>query len=100
MASPELAPIHRRIEALEQFNRDARLLVLDRRLVARQSARDAVAGVDAAFVMGGGKGGPPAAAGRPVVSRLQTPRNRGILATLPTASGRCSIAGLCFTRSL
>jgi hypothetical protein len=42
-----------------------------------------VAGVDAAFVMGGGKGGPPAAAGRPVVSGLQTPRNKGILAALP-----------------
>ena len=27
--SPELAPIHRRIEALEQFNRDSRLLVPD-----------------------------------------------------------------------
>ena len=33
--SPELALIHRRIEALEQFNRDTRLLVLDR---ARWSA--------------------------------------------------------------
>jgi hypothetical protein len=42
--SPDPAPIHRRVEALEQFNRDARLLVLDRRLVARRSARHALAG--------------------------------------------------------
>jgi hypothetical protein len=56
--------------------------------------------MDAAFVMsGGGNGGPSAATRRPVVSGLQTPRNKGILATLPTASGRCWIAGLCFTRS-
>ena len=27
--SPDPAPIHRRIEALEQFNRDTQLLVLD-----------------------------------------------------------------------
>lgn len=57
--------------------------------------------MDAAFVTScGGNGGPSAATRRPVVSGLQTPRNRGILATLPTASGRCWIAGLCFTRSL
>ena len=30
MFSSELAPIYARIEALEQFNRDTRLLVLDR----------------------------------------------------------------------
>jgi hypothetical protein len=42
--SPELGPIHRRIEALEQFNRDTRLLVLDQTLVGRQSARRPLAG--------------------------------------------------------
>ena len=42
--SPE-APIHARIEALEQFNRDTRLLVPDQVLLgARQSPRDALAG--------------------------------------------------------
>jgi hypothetical protein len=41
--SPELAPVHRRIELLEQFDRDNRLLVLDQTLVDRQSARHAVA---------------------------------------------------------
>jgi hypothetical protein len=45
----ELAPMHRRIAALEQSNRDTRLLVLDRRLVARQSARHALAGNACAF---------------------------------------------------
>jgi hypothetical protein len=40
--SPELAPVHRRIELLEQFDRDNRLLVLDQTLVDRQSARHAV----------------------------------------------------------
>jgi hypothetical protein len=46
--SPE-APHHARIAALEQSNRDTRLLVLDRRLVARQSARHALAGNACAF---------------------------------------------------
>jgi hypothetical protein len=41
--SPDLAPIHRRIEALERFDRDTRLLVLDQVLVAHQSARHALA---------------------------------------------------------
>ena len=38
------APNHARIAALEQFDRDTRLLVLDRGLVASQSARHALAG--------------------------------------------------------
>jgi hypothetical protein len=64
---PELAPIYRGIEALEQFNRETRLLVLDRDLVERQSARHALAG-DGCGVryVGGGNGGPPTAAGRRV----------------------------------
>jgi hypothetical protein len=41
--SPE-APNHARIAALEQSNLDTRLLVLDRGLVASQSARHALAG--------------------------------------------------------
>jgi hypothetical protein len=34
--SPELALVHRRIELLEQFDRDNRLLVLDQTRVDRQ----------------------------------------------------------------
>jgi hypothetical protein len=52
--SPELAPVHRRIEALEQLNRDTRLLVLDQTLVECQSARDALAG-DGCGIRGGGR---------------------------------------------
>jgi hypothetical protein len=98
-------PSWRRLTAgsrlLEPFDRDTRVLVLDQTLVECQSARSACSGRSGCRVRDGWRqGGPPAAAGRPVVTGLQTPRNKGILATLPTASGRCWIAGLCFTRSL
>jgi hypothetical protein len=86
---------------LEPFDRDTRLLVLDQTWWSANPLGMLWPVMDAAFVMsGGGNGGPSAATRRPVVSGLQTPGNRGILATLPTASGRCWIAGLCFTRSL
>jgi hypothetical protein len=62
----------------------------DGRLVEARPAAPRALGMDAASVMsGGGNGGPSPATRRPVVSGLQTPGNKGILATLPTASGRC-----------
>jgi hypothetical protein len=41
--SLEPVPVHRRTEALEQFNCDTRLLLLDQDQVERPPARDALA---------------------------------------------------------
>jgi hypothetical protein len=71
--SPE-APIHARVEALEQFNHDTRLLVPDQILVAHESARHALAGDGCRVrVIEGGNGGPPtnraAPGGRPTLGQ-------------------------------
>jgi hypothetical protein len=63
--SPE-TPIHARIEALEQFNRDTRLLVPDEAWWRPNPLGMLWPETDAAFVTSGGAG-PPAAARRPVV---------------------------------
>jgi hypothetical protein len=65
---PELAPIHARIEALEQFNRDTRLLMLDQTLAESANPLGMLwLEMDAALVTSGGGGDPPAVARRPVV---------------------------------
>ena len=65
--SPE-APIHRRIEALEQLNRDTRLLVLDQTWWRANPLEMLRPEMDALFVTSGtGNSGRPMPARRPVV---------------------------------
>ena len=64
--SPELAAIHAQIEALEQFNRDTRLLVLDQAWWRANPLGMLRPEMDAALVTSGGEG-PPAAARRPMI---------------------------------
>jgi hypothetical protein len=66
--SPELAPMHRRIEALEQFNGDTRPGARPGHWWRVNPLGMLWPETDAAFVVsGGGNGGPPAAARQPVV---------------------------------
>jgi hypothetical protein len=62
--SPELAAIHRRIDALERFNRDTRLLVLDQAWWLTNPLGLLWPEMDAAFVTGGGNGGQLRCGGR------------------------------------
>jgi hypothetical protein len=63
--SPE-APIHARIDVLERFNRNTRVLVLDQAWWSANPPACAGGRWNAAFVTSGG-GSPPAAARRPAV---------------------------------
>jgi hypothetical protein len=58
--SPELAPIHRRIAVFARFNRDSRLLVLDRP-PWRANPLMLWPEMDTAFVSSDGNGGEPPA---------------------------------------
>jgi hypothetical protein len=60
------APVHRRIDPLEQLNRDTRLLVLDQALWRANPPGMLWPEMNGAFVApSGGNGGPPTAARRP-----------------------------------
>ena len=66
--SPEPALIHARIEALERFNRDTRLLVPDQAWWRANPLGMLWPEMDPGFVTsGGGNGDPPTVARRPVV---------------------------------